>query len=393
MQTLRSTFVSLVTVLLGIGVLMVFSSSMTARPSDFEQVYLSRHLLYLAIAVALAFVVSSIPAEWLLRLAPTFFAGSILLLLAVLIPGLGVRVNGSQRWLRLGLMSFQPSELAKVTLPLFLCWLLEQRRAGGVLRGAAAAAGNLGDLRPWLHRTGEILAPIGLAALLVLVEPDLGTAAFLTLIGGMTLFLSGWPIRDFALGLGAVVPLAAGVIALKPYQLKRIEGFVQAWTDFQNAPYQVKQSLTTLGAGGTVGVGLGKGWQKLSFLPEANTDFVFAVVGEELGLAGTLSVLAIWSALLVTGLLLLRGVATDRPRHVVGTVLLTQLVLQALVNIAVVTAMLPPKGIAHPLLSAGGSSLLGSLLAIGVFLSMTKSQEAAAATLGAPLTDAARQAA
>ena len=391
MQTLRSTFVSLVTVLLGIGVLMVFSSSMTARPSDFEQVYLSRHLLYLAIAVALAFVVSSIPAEWLLRLAPTFFAGTILLLLAVLIPGLGVRVNGSQRWLRLGVMSFQPSELAKVTLPLCLCWLLEQRRAGGMLRGMAGAP--LGELRPWLHRTGEVLAPIGLAALLVLVEPDLGTAAFLTLIGGMTLFLSGWPIRDFALGLGAVVPLAAGVIALKPYQLRRLEGFVQAWTDFQNAPYQVKQSLTTLGAGGTVGVGLGKGWQKLSFLPEANTDFVFAVVGEELGLAGTLSVLAVWSALLVTGLVLLRSVAADRPRHGVGTVLLTQLVLQALVNIAVVTAMLPPKGIAHPLLSAGGSSLLGSLLAIGVFLSMTKSQEAMEASLQAPLASSSRQAA
>jgi len=386
MQTLRSTFVSLVTVLLGIGVLMVFSSSMTARPSDFEQIYLSRHLLYLSIAVALAFVVATIPAEWLLRLAPTFFGGTVLLLLAVLIPGLGVRVNGSQRWLRLGLMSFQPSELAKVTLPLFLCWLLEQRRA------SVAAAGGV-DSRPWLHRTGEVLAPIGLCGLLVLVEPDLGTAAFLTLIGAMTLFLSGWPIRDFALGLGGIIPLAVGLVALKPYQLRRLEGFVQAWIDFQNAPYQVKQSLTTLGAGGAAGVGLGRGWQKLSFLPEANTDFVFAVVGEELGLAGTLSILTVWFSLLVTGLLLLRPMAGERSRSVVGTTLLTQLVLQALVNIAVVTAMLPPKGIAHPLLSAGGSSLLGSLLAIGVFLSMTRAPETAAMTLSAPVADPNRQAA
>lgn len=356
MQTLRSTFVSLVTLLLGIGVLMVFSSSMTARPSDFEQIYLSRHLLYLGIAVSLAFVAAMVPAEWLLRFAPTFFGGTILLLLAVLIPGLGSKVNGSQRWLRLGYLSFQPSELAKVTLPLFLCWLLEQKRDSS---------------RPWLHRVGEVVAPIGLCALLVLVEPDLGTAAFLTLIGGMTLFLSGWPLRDFAIGIGALVPLALGLVALKPYQLRRLQGFVEAWTDFQNAPYQVKQSLTTLGAGGGTGVGLGRGWQKLSFLPEANTDFVFAVVGEELGLAGTLMILLFWTGLFAAGQGMLRGVRSERWRYVAGATLLTQLVLQAAINVAVVTAMLPPKGIAHPLLSAGGSSLLGSLLAIGVFLSLT----------------------
>ncbi len=360
MQTLRSTFVSLVTLLLGIGVLMVFSSSMTAKPSDFEQIYLSRHLLYLGIAASLAFVTAMIPAEWLLRFAPTFFGVTVLLLLAVLLPGLGVKVNGSQRWLRLGYLSFQPSELAKVTLPLFLCWLLEQR---------PAAMRN--DGRPWLHRIGEVAAPIGLCALLVLVEPDLGTAAFLTLIGGMTLFLSGWLLRDFALGIGAIVPLALGLVALKPYQLRRLQGFVEAWTDFQNAPYQVKQSLTTLGAGGATGVGLGRGWQKLSFLPEANTDFVFAVVGEELGLAGTLTILLFWTGLFLVGQGMLRAVRQERWRYVAGATLLTQLVLQAAINVAVVTAMLPPKGIAHPLLSAGGSSLLGSLLAIGVFLSLT----------------------
>lgn len=373
MNTLRSTFVSLVTVLLGIGVLMVFSSSMTARPSNFEQVYLSRHLIYLAIACSGACLVAMVPPRQLLALAPLGFGATLLMLLAVLVPGVGVRVNGSQRWLRLATISIQPSELAKVTLPLYLCWLsLRIPTAETVLR-----------------RYAILSIPIGLCAALVVVEPDLGTAVFLATIGGTTLFLLGMPIRLIGMAAAAVVPLGLGMVALKPYQLRRIEGFIQAWNDFQNAPYQVKQSLTTLGAGGVNGVGLGRGSQKLSFLPEANTDFVFAVVGEELGLVGTLSVVGIWCAILVVGLLELSRAGRPRTRFVAAAVVLLQLVAQAAINIAVVTAMLPPKGIAHPLLSAGGSSLVGSLLAVGVFLSMSREEIAAAQSAAKPDTASA----
>jgi cell division protein FtsW len=370
MHRTRSAFVALVTVLLGIGVLMVCSSSMTARPTDFDRVYLLRHLAFLGIAVGASFVATRIPAAKLFQFAPTVFGATVLLLVAVLIPGLGTRVKGSQRWLRLGAASFQPSELAKITLPLFLCWVRLRHRTG---------------LRTSMRELGEVLIPIGVVSGLILLEPDLGTAVFIAGIGGLTLFLGGFPLRRFAVGLAALVPLAATMLWMKPYQMRRIEGFLQTWSNFQDAPYQVKQSLTTIGTGGLTGVGLGRGWQKLSFLPEANTDFVFSVVGEELGLIGTLTVMAAWVAILLTGMRLLRPFSMQNQRFVVGAVLLSQLVFQAAVNIAVVSAMLPPKGIAHPLLSAGGSSLVGSLLAVGVFLSMTTQKAACEPATSAPL--------
>jgi cell division protein FtsW len=162
------------------------------------------------------------------------------------------------------------------------------------------------------------------------------------------------------------------VALLRPYQLQRITGFVAAWRDVDEAPYQVRQSLITLGVGGTDGVGLGKGWQKLSFLPEANTDFVVAVLGEELGLVGTLGLIALWVGLFLTGLRMLAALPHRSFEYAAGVTLLTQLVLQAALNVAVVTAMVPPKGIAHPLISYGGSSLVASILTLGIITSLAR---------------------
>ncbi|MDB5386289.1 MAG: cell cycle protein, partial [Planctomycetaceae bacterium] len=149
-----------------------------------------------------------------------------------------------------------------------------------------------------------------------------------------------------------------------------IIGFIDTWTDLSQAPYQIQQSLATLGAGGAWGVGLGRGWQKLSFLPEANTDFVFAVIGEELGLLGTLSVVALWGGLLFFGLRLLSRLQRGGFERIVGLTLLMQLVFQAALNIAVVTALVPPKGISHPLISCGGSNLVVSLMSLGIIVSL-----------------------
>jgi cell division protein FtsW len=163
---------------------------------------------------------------------------------------------------------------------------------------------------------------------------------------------------------------------MKPYQQRRIAGFLESWANFDDAPYQLKQSLVTLGAGGLHGVGLGRGWQKLSFLPEANTDFVFAVIGEELGLIGTLSLIALWCGLYLSGLRMLNHLDRSRFAYLASFTLLTQLTGQAMLNIAVVTAMVPPKGISHPLISAGGSNLVVSLLAIGIVLSLSRNDVA-----------------
>jgi cell division protein FtsW len=160
-------------------------------------------------------------------------------------------------------------------------------------------------------------------------------------------------------------------VSLKPYQMQRISGFLAAWTDLSQAPYQLQQSLMSLGAGGVTGVGIGRGWQKLSFLPEANTDFVFAVVGEELGLIGTLGLIAVWIGLYIAGLRTLRHLPRTGFEYAAGFTLLTQLVLQAALNVAVVTAMVPPKGIPHPLLSYGGSNLVVSIVSLGIVLSLS----------------------
>ncbi len=356
MQLTRDAFVATVLMLLGVGLLMVLSASITSRPSTSDQVYLSRHLVFLTVAIVVGVTAALSPPGFWRRIAPWAFLATLVLLAAVLIPGVGTEVNGARRWLRYGPASLQPSEIAKVSLPLFLCWVIDRRRGkNGQIEVAAPP-----------------LIPIALTVFLVLQEPDLGTSLFLCLTSMICLFIAEWPLWQFVLAGGFAVPFAAGVVALKPYQMERINGFFAAWREFEEAPYQIQQSLTTLGVGGGTGVGLGRGAQKLSFLPEANTDFVFAVIGEELGVLGTLGLISLWVAFFLLGLRLI----TRLPRHTfafaAATTLLTQLVLQAAINACVVTALLPPKGIPHPLVSYGGSSLVMSVLAIGIILSLAR---------------------
>jgi cell division protein FtsW len=350
----RNLFLILVSVLLGFGVLMVHSASVTSRPTEFEQVYLSRHVVHLVVGVLAASLCAGLPSKFWKQSAPWLMLGTVVLLVAVLVPGIGTRVNDSQRWLRLGWFQMQPSELAKVTLPLFLGTMLIRRRA---------------NLQRWLAGTVPFVLPIVIVLLLVLKEPDLGTAVFLAMSSGLLLFLGGWPIRNFALGL---IPAGAVALTLKPYQWKRITDFIAVWTDFEQASYQVKQSLLSFGSGGLLGVGIGKGWQKLSYLPEANTDFVFAVVGEELGLIGSLGVVLLWGGFLASGFRLFQRHERSSFEYLVGMTLLTQMVLQAAINVAVVTSMMPTKGISHPLISYGGSNLVINLVSIGILVSLSR---------------------
>jgi cell division protein FtsW len=246
-----------------------------------------------------------------------------------------------------------------------LCWVIDRRRDH---------FGRIAVATP-------PLIPIALTSFLVLQEPDLGTAVFLCVTSMVCLFVAGWPLWQFVLAGGCVLPLAAGVVALKPYQRERIEGFLSAWRNFDAAPYQIQQSLMTVGVGGDGGAGLGRGTQKLSFLPEANTDFVFAVIAEELGLIGTLGVISLWIAVFLFGLQLLSRLPRSSFAFALGVTLLTQLVLQAAVNACVVTALLPPKGIPHPLISCGGSSLVMSVVAVGMILGLSRDAEPVALSL------------
>jgi cell division protein FtsW len=412
-----SLFITCAALLLAVGTLMVYSSSITARPSDEEQIYLSRHLSFLVMAVTAGVVAAELPSRFWRTAAPWLFALSLLLLVAVLIPGVGRVVNGAQRWLRIGHFSFQPSETLKLTLPLLICAVRFRRDSESLRklpsprgRGEGGEGTPQHDLvrcefsdrlslpddpdppahetfippfeatvrPPQLSAAAILFALTGLAVLLIAAEPDFGTAVFVGCIACLAIFLCGWPVRYFLLASLLAVPGLLTLVALKPYQVARLRGFVDTWTQPDLAPYQVRQSLTTLGVGGLEGTGLGAGRQKLSFLPEANTDFIFSVIGEELGLWGTLSVVGLWLGLFLSGRCLIRRPARTSFEAVAAEVLLLQLVLQAAVNVAVVTAMLPPKGIAHPLISYGGSSLVMSVVTVGVILSLTRRTDDAA---------------
>ena len=357
MLQFRQMLASLICALLCVGLLMVYSSSMTARPSQAEEFYITKQALFLLFGLGLGGAATVLPARFWKLSAPWIFGFGLLLLLLVLIPGIGTQVKGSRRWLRLAGVSLQPSELMKVATTLLLAWGMERHwhRRHEFVRG-----------------TVVLLVPVALAVGLVMIEPDLGASVFLSMTVLLALFIRGWPLGRL-IAVGAVLaPVASVWLVLKPYQLRRLQGFLATWTDFEQAPYQVQQSLTTLGVGGWAGTGLGEGTQKLSFLPEANTDFVFSVVGEELGLVGTLGISLLWLSLLWVGVRVLRPLRRDSFEYTVGFVLLCQLVVQAATNVAVTTAMLPPKGIAHPLISYGGSSLCTSLLSMGILLSVSR---------------------
>jgi cell division protein FtsW len=370
MDPKRGRFICVACAIVGFGIVMVYSASITSWPTEFERVYLSRQLEALAIGAVLAGICACLPARFWRWIAPYLMIAAVALLALVLVPKIGTRVNGARRWLRYGGAQFQPSELAKIALVVFLS---RQSEFLGAKRQLVE-----GD-RGTRWKALSLAVAIALTAGLVLLEPDLGTAVFLVLIGVMTLFVAGLPARYFLMASALAVPAAGLLALLRPYQMRRLTGFLATWSDWSQVPYQLDQSLVSLGSGGLFGVGLGNGWQKLSFLPEANTDFVFSVVGEELGLVGTLGLLLLFAALYWTGLQALRDVRSNRFAATAGFVLLTQLVLQALANMAVVTALIPPKGIPLPLVSYGGSALVMSLTCLGIVVSLSRANERAPA--------------
>ena len=359
---MQHLLVCLVGVLICVGVQMVQSASLTSRPSEQDSVFLGRHLAYLALSMVCAWVASNISAEWLQRYAVRMYAVLLFLLVILLVPGIGSRVNGAQRWLRFSGFSLQPSELGRIVMPILAAsMLIKLRNTSGF----------------GLKTVPRVLFPILIVAPVVAIEPDLGATVFLLIGYSLTLFLGGWPLRYFVTCACCAIPAAASLLILRPYQVERISGFMDAWENLSQAPWQIRQSLMSIGSGGLKGTGIGSGWQKLSYLPEANTDFVFAVIGEELGLLGTLALCFVWISVFLTGCAALRHLPRTSFEWILGTTLLVQLLFQAMANIAVVTALVPPKGVPHPFISYGGTNLLVSLIAVGLIVGMSRNSQGA----------------
>ncbi len=265
-------------------------------------------------------------------------------------------INGARRWIRFSGISFQPSEMTKIALPIFLAWFLTEKEK------------SIGDLKETVLPCLGILAVFGG---LILFEPDLGTTLVLCAIFAVTYFAAGAKflhIASVVMGL-AVVGIAALILA--PWRVQRLLAFMDPFAHADDAAYQVVQSLYAIGSGGILGEGFARGQQKLFYLPYPYSDFIFAVVGEELGLIGTLGVV------IAFGLLLWRGaraalLAPDRFGKLLGIGIVTGLIVQALFNISVVISILPAKGIPLPFISYGGSSILVTLFAVGILLNISQ---------------------
>ena len=270
-------------------------------------------------------------------------------------------INGAQRWIRFGSFSLQPSEMAKIALPIFLAWFLTKNQE------------KIGEIRATMLPAAAVFALLGG---LVIMEPDLGTALVLGAIFAAIYFTAGARLLHVAALGVAVLPILVGVLVFAPWRMRRLTAFVDPGNpeNAADAGYQVCQSLYAIGSGGILGEGFAKGQQKLFYLPYPYSDFIFSVVGEELGLVGTLGIV------IAFGMLLWRGAkaafnAPDRFGTLLGVGLITGIVVQALFNISVVTSLLPAKGIPLPFISYGGSSVLVTLAAVGILLNISKGSD------------------
>jgi len=356
LQSDKVLFGSVVALVL-FGALMVFSASavMAADRYDNGNYFLLRQLAWAGAGLIAVAILMHVDYRKLASPMVVFpaLALEFILLVAVLFVN---RSHNTHRWFHLGAVSFQPSELAKIVLALFLAFFLDLRK---------------GQVNDWKHTLAPIILVAGLMAALVFGGRDLGTTLAMALILSAMLFAAGLELRYFAYaGALALVPLYI-LIFHSTYRHNRILAFLNPYSDPLGKGFQIIQSYIAVGTGGISGVGLMEGKQKLFFLPEPQTDFIFSVVGEELGLLGCLAVVVIFAVILVRGLKASAACHHDFGR-LLAIGLTVMIVGQALVNMSVVLGLLPTKGIPLPFVSYGGSSLLVNLVAVGILLNISQ---------------------
>jgi cell division protein FtsW len=353
--------------LLAFGAVMVFSASSTTRIlsdgglSD-SAFYLKRTLMFGLFGLLVMHLTARHGLQVVRRHTPALLIGSFVLLVAVL--GIGTNVNGSSRWIGSGFLQIQPSELVKVALILYAADLLARK---------PKQVRSIQGLMPFL-------LVVGSAALLIVAEPDLGTTLVITFAVAATLIAAGARIRDLALIGLALGFFALLMTAIEPYRMARLTAFMHPGADTTGAGFQAVQAKIALGSGGLFGVGIGNGVQKAFYLPEAHTDMISAVIGEELGLIGILGVVGLFSLFGYAGLQIARK-AKDRYGKLLVAGLTALILVQATVNLFAVMGLAPLTGVPLPFVSYGNSSLLATLFAVGLILNVARGGTASAGKL------------
>ncbi len=368
LQTDRWLFLATIALCL-IGAVMVFSASAVIAREQYGSAYtfILRQFVWLAVGLAGMFGMMNLDYR---KLRQPAFVLTLLFVVVVLLVGVFFldKSHATHRWIRLGPASIQPSELAKLAVIFYLAWFLEMRARPGANRRAGARSFGVNDLR---HTLAPALVPVLLLVGLVVLEPDLGTALEIFLIALAVLFVAGLDGRYLLCAGLASLPAIYLLIVRVSYRYERIVGFLNPEADPQGRGFQLLQSLIAVGSGGLVGVGLMESKQKLFYLPEAHTDFIYAVLCEELGFVGGVMVLALFA---IYGWRGIRAALTapDDFGRLAALGITVMVVSQALINLSVVLGMMPTKGIPLPFISYGGSSLLVMLVATGVLLNISQ---------------------
>jgi cell division protein FtsW len=349
--SIRRSFWLLTLVLASLGLLFVFEASVAEAFAMVQDPYyfVKQQAIRLVIGLVLMVVASRVPLSWWQRTSWLWYGAGVVLLVLVFIPGLGLELNGARRWLAIGGIVIQPVEIMKLGICVFFAdWLHRHQK-----------------LAPWLFLTG-------LPAALIIKQPDLGSLLIVASIAYGLLWLAGTPFKTW-LGLGGLgVTLVALAIATSTYRQQRVQTFLNPESDPLGASFHIRQITLALGNGRWFGQGLGNSKQKYSYIPEASTDSIFAIVGEELGFVGALVIIGLWTAYLTTAYHLCQ-LAADPYARLLGGGILVWLAMQVILNLAAVVALVPLTGVPLPLFSYGGSSLLMILLASGILLQVSQS--------------------
>lgn len=342
--------------LLSLGLVMVASASIGLATGHGDALFfVKRHLLYLGLAGMLAVIVLRVSLAWWYTQSATLLIVAVVLLALVLIPGIGREVNGSRRWLALGSFSFQVGEFAKLAMVVFTAAYLQRRQL---------------HLREEWQDFAKPLAILGVLAVLMLLQPDLGSIVVIAATIVMMLFLAGVRLGQFFLLMSLGAAALAALVLYSPYRAQRLVAYLDPWADQYDSGYQLTQSLIAFGRGGWFGVGLGNSVQKALYLPEAHTDFIFAIFAEEFGWLGVVAVVLVFSLLVARCFACARSAMQRQDWFATYIAFGVGILIagQAFINIGVTAGLLPTKGLTLPLVSYGGSSLLASSAMVALVL-------------------------
>ncbi len=347
------------TILLCIGIVMIYSASSCYAYEQYNDsaYYLKRHLIHFTLGLLLARFFLKKDYKNLKKYAKVFLAISIIGLILALVPGIGREAGGAKRWVKLGFIGFQPSEFAGFFLIVYIADILDRKQP---------------VIRSFMQGFMPSLMILGFSVLLILLQPDLGSSVCILAVGLIMMFVAGVNMVYFLPFLIPIVPIFYFLIFKVAYRLRRIASYLDPWSDTQGAGFQIIQSFLALGSGGIFGLGLGCSKQKLFYLPQAHTDFIFSIIGEEAGLIGTLSVIVLFVMFVWFGIQI-----SIKSKDLFGRFLslgiTTSIGLKAVINIAVSTGAIPTKGLPLPFISYGGTALIFNIIAVAMLINISNS--------------------